>query len=358
MLADLGLRYDLTVPLARAVAAHRGKLPAILKRYQIQPVWRADTPGKGRYREFYQCDVDVVGTQSPLADTEVLGAVCAALGKLGFDDFTVRINHRQLLRAICEVAGVPKGREGDALVAIDKLDKIGTEGVVKELAARGVSDPQRVLDIAADATLDSLAERLSDHEAGTAAIANLREVMALAADTPAGNRLQFDAALARGLGYYTGCIFEIRVADLAGSLAGGGRYDGLVGSFGGNEAPACGFSIGLERILVVMEERNMYPDDLGGADVLLGAADTADLGAALGLATRLRASGLRVDLSPEAVSPGKLRKQTDARGLRAAVWLERDGGGRANAWLRTQGDTHRDLDGDGLVELLGAGSEA
>jgi histidyl-tRNA synthetase len=143
LLSDLGLRYDLTVPLARVYAANRGKLPAVFKRYQIQPVWRADTPGKGRYREFLQCDVDVVGSTSPLADAEVLGTLAAAMHALGFREFRLRINHRGLLRAVCEASGVPPDQESNAIVAIDKLLKIGRDGVRAELVERGIAEPER-----------------------------------------------------------------------------------------------------------------------------------------------------------------------------------------------------------------------
>ncbi len=309
-LADQGLRYDLTVPLARVVAQY-GQLPKFFKRYQIQPVWRADRPGRGRFREFYQCDVDITGTTSQLAEAEVLSAVCTALSRLGFEDFEVKLNHRELLRAMIRCSGIAAELESTALVAVDKLDKIGPDGVAKELAERGISSDSatRLLETISlegednAARLEALAATVD--EAGREAIAGLRELLDLAQSSPAGPRLRVDPTLARGLSYYTGPIFEAAVSDLAGSIGGGGRYDGLVGMFGKQEVPAVGFSLGLERILVVMEERGMYPELGAGPELLLCWMDVPER-APLELATRLRAQGLRVEVYPEAA---KLKKQ-------------------------------------------------
>jgi histidyl-tRNA synthetase len=358
LLADLGLRYDLTVPLARVYAAHRSKLPGVFKRYQIQPVWRADTPGKGRFREFLQCDVDVVGSTSPLAETEVLCAATVCMEKLGFREFAIRLNHRALLRAVCEVAGVPPALEGTAIVAIDKLDKVGRDGVAAELRERGVSDPARLLEALAARDLDEVSRVVAGHAAGAAAVANLREVVGFLGATPVGAHVRFDASLARGLGYYTGAIFEIQVPDLAGALAGGGRYDGLVGSFAGQSVPAVGCSLGLERILTVLEERGALPGEARGLDVVVAAADASDLHAALALATRLRAGGLRADLWPEPLSPGKLRKHADERGIPAAAWLERGARDRASLWIRAGGATRSDAAFDEIVAGARAASGA
>lgn len=368
LLADLGLRYDLTVPLARVYAEHAGKLPPVFKRYQIQPVWRADTPGKGRFREFYQCDVDVCGSTSRVVEAEVTSAVATALRTLGFTDFQIRINHRALLRALIEVAGLPVAKEGEAIVAVDKLDKIGADGVEKELAQKGVPAEQArallalVAPLSGDATgaaagdaraLDAFAARLGDHAGGQAAIADLREIFALAAHGPAAAHLTFDPGLARGLGYYTGAIFEIAVKDLAGSLGGGGRYDELIGMFLGKPVPACGFSIGFERILVVMEERKMFPAHLASVDVRLAATDDASLGAAFALASKLRAAGVSVELQPKPEkNVPRLRKLADESGARAAVWLGGDDA-TPRVWLRDEPDVReRALDADALVARL------
>lgn len=324
LLADMGLRYDLTVPLARVYAEHQGKLPAVFKRYQIQPVWRADTPGKGRFREFYQCDVDVVGATSLVVEAEVAGAVAQCLERLGFEDYTIRLNHRALLRALIECSGIDLSQETEAIVALDKLDKVGAEGVAAELGRKGIDAAagSKLLDIVlGEPSLEDLAGHIGDNEGGQKALAELTEVMALAAETAAHTRLKFDPTLARGLGYYTGCIFEIAVKELAGSLGGGGRYDGLIGMFLGREVPACGFSIGLERILVVMEQRGMFGDLGPGVDVLLAATHKSQLPMALSLANELRQSGLRVELAPKADKPGRVRKSADDRGIAHAVLL-------------------------------------
>jgi histidyl-tRNA synthetase len=322
--ADLALRYDLTVPLARVIAHHQAKLPRLFKRFQIQPVWRADRPARGRFREFYQCDVDALGSTSPVVEAELCAAVSDALVELGFADFVIRLNHRQLLASILTASGVPPGLHGSALVAVDKLDKIGPDGVAAELRERGVSEGADATLLRAfkpadgpDAELARLAAFVSGDGAGVAAVDNLRQIVTLTSGTKAEGRIRIDPSLARGLSYYTGAIMEIAVADLAGSLGGGGRYDNLVGMFLGQEVPACGFSLGLERILVVMGERNMFPPALAraAADVMVSVFDQKDLGAAMTLAGRLRADGLRVLVYPDADKIGKQIKYADSRGI-------------------------------------------
>ncbi len=306
--ADLALRYDLTVPLARVVAQYQNELPRFFKRYQIQPVWRADRPARGRFREFYQCDIDAVGSTSAVVEADVLAAVTEVLSRLGFDNFVVRLNHRRALSGLLEVAGVPAGLAGDALVALDKLDKIGAGKVSEELAARGVppNAAARCLEFFApdgdggDA-IGRLESILAGHEMGMAGVANLREILTLAGPTPARARIRVDPSLARGLSYYTGAIMEIAVPDLAGSLGGGGRYDNLVGMFLGRDVPACGFSLGLERIIVVMTERGMFPAKVsrGAVDVMIACLDDEAQPEALALAAELRGERLRVDIYPE-----------------------------------------------------------
>jgi histidyl-tRNA synthetase len=321
--ADLALRYDLTVPLARVIAHHQAKLPRLFKRYQIQPVWRADRPARGRFREFYQCDVDSLGSTSPAIEAELCSAVSDALVELGFTDFVIRLNHRQLLSAVLSEALVPTELHGPALVTLDKLDKIGPDAVAKELLERGIEFGHLLVrffkDSAADVPgeLERLAELVSDQPEGPASIENLRQIVGLTVGTSAEGRIRVDGTLARGLSYYTGAIMEIAVADLAGSLGGGGRYDNLVGMFLGQEVPACGFSLGLERILVVMGERNMFPPALAqsAADVMVAVFDPTDLGHAMALAGRLRGDGLRVLVYPDADKIGKQIKYADSRGI-------------------------------------------
>jgi histidyl-tRNA synthetase len=317
--ADLALRYDLTVPLARVVAQYQNELPRFFKRYQIQPVWRADRPARGRFREFYQCDLDTIGTTSPLVEAEQMSAVAEIMARLGFQDFTIRINHRAILSLLLTKATLPPSQHADALVILDKLDKVGRDGVSRELADKGISEAGRtaLLDWIGAASrsdwLDWLERELDAAE--HPAFLNLRQILDVATNTPAASRLRFDPSLARGLSYYTGAIMELAVPDLAGSLGGGGRYDNLVGMFLGRDLPACGFSLGLERIIVVMTERQMFPATVVGAGVdvmvTIWSHDTRDQ--SLALAGELRNAGVRVDLYPEADRIGKQFKYASAR---------------------------------------------
>ena len=311
-LSDLALRYDLTVPLARVVANHKNDLPKFFKRYQIQPVWRADRPARGRYREFYQCDVDAIGSNSMIVEAELCSAVSEILQKLGFDDFIIRINHRDVLHGILDAVKIEKEKQSDALVALDKLDKIGKDGVLKEFAQRDIKENAGVklldlfvaLETAGNTnTISRLTEFVGEQETGKDGLKELSQILEF---TNLEN-IKIDASLARGLSYYTGTIMEINVPDLAGSLAGGGRYDGLVGMFGKEQIPACGFSLGLERILVVMEEREMFPKELetNSTDVLVTLWNEESIGESLKLAGELRQQGFRVLVYPEADKLGK-----------------------------------------------------
>lgn len=306
--ADLALRYDLTVPLARVVAQYQNELPRFFKRYQIQPVWRADRPARGRFREFYQCDIDAIGTTSLMVEAELLAAVSDVLSRLGFEDFTIRLNDRRVLTALLDGFGIASPQHADTLVGIDKLDKIGADGVQRELVARGVNEEalRACIDffgsfpLRRDARSEALAMLIGRVSAD--AVRPLTDLLALADHTSAGRRIMIDPSLARGLSYYTGAIMEIAVPDLAGSLGGGGRYDNLIGMFLGRDIPACGFSLGLERIVVVMTERGMFPARIsrGAVDVMM-VFMTDDLRAdALALAAELRTQQLRVEVFPEA----------------------------------------------------------
>jgi histidyl-tRNA synthetase len=313
--ADLALRYDVTVPLARVVAEYRAKLPKFFKRYQIQPVWRADRPQKGRFREFFQCDVDAIGSTSMTVEAEILSAAADVLLKLGFKDFEIVVNHRKLLNAVLAHAGVPAELHGAALIIMDKADKIGVDGVRKELGAKGLAESvaTALLEQLAGTPPANLAQWMNQQSAvlddeGKAGIEDLRQIFALCQSTSAGPHLALDRSLARGLSYYTGPIFEIRVADLAGSLGGGGRYDNLIGMFSGENIPATGISLGLERILVVMGERNMFPESVVStpADVMVVQWFANRTNLYLAFATELREAGLRVELYPESpIEDGK-----------------------------------------------------
>ncbi len=333
-LCDLALRYDLTVPLARVVANNRNELPKFFKRYQIQPVWRADRPARGRFREFYQCDVDCIGSESMVVEVEQIIAVSEILRRLGFQDFIVRINHRKLLAGFLEVFVKDETKNAAVLVAIDKLDKIGTEGVIQELLRVGLTEQDAIglLDVLEVTKLQisamtrdpyihrTLLEMLDkeigkDSDIGRAGIAELRELAELLTSSEIDADWRIDPSLARGLSYYTGAIMEINVPDLGGSLGGGGRYDGLIGMFGKEQIPACGFSLGLERILVVMEERGMFPPEIAestAADVMVTIWNEESISASLKLATELRSSGLRVVLYPEVGKLGKQIKYADS----------------------------------------------
>jgi len=308
--ADLALRYDLTVPLARVVAEYQDTLSKSFKRYQIQPVWRADRPQKGRFREFFQCDIDSVGSTSPVVEAEILDAVCEVLDELKFSDFTIRLNHRRLLTALLEVAGVAEQSHGDALIAIDKLDKIGEAGVVKELMEKGIDGAT------AGRLLESFATKDGGNESGAAALGELQAIVAMTAAAP---RIKIDPGLARGLSYYTGAIMEIAVPGLAGSLGGGGRYDNLVGMFLGRDVPACGFSLGLERIIVVMTENNMFPASLarGAVDVVVTFMDAESRSHAISFASELRKQHVRAEVYPELTKKfDKALKAASARGAK------------------------------------------
>ncbi len=323
-LSDLALRYDLTVPLARVVANNKNELPKFFKRYQIQPVWRADRPARGRFREFYQCDVDAIGSNSMVVEAEILTAVSEIMTRLGFKDYTIRLNHRQILTDILDTAGVPDELHTDALIAIDKFDKIGADGVAQELSERGISDEASTMLLAIFEKTQEILNQEKD--INRTIVANLINIVSNETLTELGQILKFankapiviDPSLARGLSYYTGAIMEITVPDLAGSLGGGGRYDGLIGMFGKEQIPACGFSLGLERILVVMEERGMFPPEIAEstpADVLVTIWNEETVGESLKLAAQLRKQGLRATVYPEADKLGKQFKYADSIGV-------------------------------------------
>jgi histidyl-tRNA synthetase len=336
---DLALRYDLTVPLARVVADNRGKLPRFFKRYQIQPVWRADRPARGRFREFYQCDVDAIGSTSPVVEAEMIAAVSEVLQTLGFKDFIVQLNHRQLLTAMLDAAGIETARHGDALIAIDKLDKIGRDGVMKDLESRGVPQAAAERALAAFEHVDGYFALAGQSESGASARANVEAILSLVDATPAKGHVRIVPRLARGLSYYTGAIMEIAV-DGIGSLGGGGRYDGLIGMFCGEQIPACGFSLGLERILVVMAERDMFPADvqISAADVLVTIFEESLAAESLKLAGELRAAGLRVEVYADALRGGKdlgkAFKYADTRRIRYVAVVGQDEIGRGDVKIK------------------------
>jgi histidyl-tRNA synthetase len=306
--ADLGLRYDLTVPLARVMAQNQS-IPLPFKRYQIQPVWRAERPQKGRFREFVQCDADIVGAPARVADAECVAVAHAALEALGFTDFTISVNHRALLSAIVASAGLAE-HEGSVLVAVDKLDKIGWDGVTKELEGRGI-DPTKLRDVlAAPGELEAF------RDIAPGPVAELEEMFGHTYALGA-TRVRFDATLARGLGYYTGPVYEAVVEGSGvGSVSGGGRYDNLVGVFSGRSIPAVGVSLGIDRLLTVMEERKMLPGATTRTRALVATFSRELAEDALQTAARLRASGVPIESwLGEPGSLGKQFKYAAARGI-------------------------------------------
>jgi histidyl-tRNA synthetase len=303
-LADLALRFDLTVPLARYFATHRGELPTIFKRYHIGPVWRAERAQHGRFREFLQCDVDVLGSPSPLAEADVIHATATALAVLGFTGLTVRLNSRPLLGQIVRASGVPEELVNGAFTSIDKLDKIPAEEAKKEMLARGIEEKAAagLLEFfAASGKMDDAARMAKVErrcgEAGAELLAHLREVVSVTPELASG-KMVFDPFLARGMDYYTGPIFEVAADDVPFSLAGGGRYDDLVGILSGQKIPAVGFSIGFERVYTIMVERGMFEAGDRAAEVLVTVPHPSLAAEAVRLAAELRSDGLRVDLFP------------------------------------------------------------
>jgi histidyl-tRNA synthetase len=317
--ADLALRYDLTVPLARVAARYGSQLPTPFKRYHIAPVWRADRPGKGRFREFFQCDVDTVGSDSLVADATTLVAVADVLDRLGLSGFRIQVNARDALRGLVEAYGVPADLEGTTLVALDKLDKVGAEGVARELRDRDVpatAIEALVADLAADDLEARVRERLRDTERGRRGLAEVDEVLRLVDEVPGGS-IGYAPVLARGLTYYTGPVFEVVHDGLDATIAAGGRYDGLIGMFQGQDVPATGGSLGMERILLLLEQQDASAGT--GPEVLVTVLDDEGAADALRLAARLRRAGRSVDVYAGGGRLGKQLRYADRRGVRAAI---------------------------------------
>ncbi|MBR0310600.1 MAG: histidine--tRNA ligase [Paludibacteraceae bacterium] len=317
---EKGLRYDLTVPFARYVVQHRDTIQFPFKRYQIQPVWRADRPQKGRYREFYQCDVDVVGTNSLLAEVELIQIVEEVYRRLGIR-VSLHLNNRKVLAGIAEVIGAPE-KMVDITVAIDKLDKIGIDKVNEELLERGLTPEavqalQPILHLSGSNAekLSSLRTILADSEIGMRGVEELAEVFELLAAVDCQLSVELDLCLARGLNYYTGAIFEVKALDVQmGSITGGGRYDNLTGIFGMPDVSGVGISFGADRIYDVLTELDLYPAELQSTTQLLFACFGADeLRFAAKCATTLRKQGLRVEVYPEAVKMKRQMAYADAK---------------------------------------------
>ena len=307
-IAKRGLRYDLTVPFARYVVMNRGTLSFPFKRYQIQPVWRADRPQRGRYREFYQCDVDVIGSDSLLYEAELVQIYDEAFAKMKLP-VVIKINNRKVLFGIAEAAGIAD-RFMDMTVAIDKLDKVGMDGVRKELSERGI--PESAISILekvlATPDITALKPIFANSETGLKGLEEVERVFQRLSKSSLQNELKFDITLARGLSYYTGCIFEVSAKDYQmGSIGGGGRYADLTGVFGVPGLSGVGVSFGADRIYDVLEGLNLFPENLSeSVKIMLASFDEPSFDYAFQCATELRAAGVSVEIYPE---PGKLKKQ-------------------------------------------------
>lgn len=331
---DISLRYDLSVPLCRVVAMHP-QLPKPFKRYQIDPVWRAERPQKGRYRQFFQCDADTVGSESMLADAENVNLIYQVLSRLGFQQFEININDRKLITGIGQFAGVPTEQLGGLYRSIDKLDKIGLAGVREELAENQIPEPViekllALLEVDGDAetVLNALSEQLGDSDVAREGISELEELIGYL--TTLGVPDEFytvNVAMVRGLEYYTGPIYETVVEEpRIGSITGGGRYDELIGSFSKQGYPATGTSFGIERIIDVMEEFDMFPAAVGKTvtQVLVTVFDAELAQESLKLATLLRQNGIRTEVYSRPSRISAQIKYADTKGIPYAVILGSD----------------------------------
>jgi histidyl-tRNA synthetase len=326
-MADLGLRFDLTVPLVRYYAHNLARLPQPLKAIQIGPVWRAERPQQGRYRQFTQCDIDVLGVASEVAEIELILATTEALAALGLKDLTVRLNDRRVLAAMVAHCGFDPARAGSVFIALDKLDKIGRDDVAAELreAGHAADAVDRLLALLGSATTPAALHGLLGPRADEGVWRGLRRIVDTVTGQAAGRfRLAFDATLVRGMGYYTGPIFEVQHGDSTASIAGGGRYDRMVGKFIGRDVPATGFSIGFERVIGILTERGS-PTETDGPRVALVFDDTMDLAPVLGLARDLREQGRHVLLETRAKRLGKQLQELEARGFRRIGVVGADG---------------------------------
>jgi histidyl-tRNA synthetase len=312
---EKGLRYDLTVPFARYVVQHQNELVFPFKRYQIQPVWRADRPQKGRYREFYQCDVDVIGSKSLINELELVQIVDEVFGKFGIN-VCIKINNRKVLQGLAEVIGFPD-KLIDITVAIDKIDKIGLDAVKAELLERGIDEkgiaiiePVLLLQGTTAEKLSTMREILASSEAGIKGVDELEELFGYINAAGISQEVEIDLSLARGLNYYTGAIFEVKAKDFAiGSICGGGRYDDLTGIFGLPNMSGVGISFGADRIYDVLMGLDKFPKDaIIGTQILFSNMGAAEVAYSLPIVAELRKQGYNCEIYPD---NSKLKKQFD-----------------------------------------------
>ncbi|MEM1136994.1 MAG: histidine--tRNA ligase [Bacteroidota bacterium] len=314
-IAEKGLRYDLTVPFARYVVMNQGTISFPFKRFQVQPVWRADRPQKGRYREFYQCDADVIGTKSMICEAEIVAMLQEVFTALNLEGYSIKINNRKILAGIAEISGMPD-KESELCVAIDKLDKIGFERVNEELKEKGFTEEairtlSPIFSLSGEnvAKITHLEKLLATSNVGIAGLNELKEVFAYLEKMHIDqNKVAFDTTLARGLSYYTGAIFEVKATDVKiGSISGGGRYDDLTGVFGLPDMSGVGISFGIDRIYDVLNELNLFPNETStGTTLLFVNFDQQSVDYCLPLLQKLRANNVSAEIFPDAA---KMKKQ-------------------------------------------------
>ncbi len=314
--ADLALRYDFTIPLVRFFTKYQNQLPRLFRRYQIGPVWRADRPAKGRFREFYQCDVDVIGSSSLLADAEVILALTKSLSCLNLPGYVVHLNSRKVLAGLLEAYGVPEAFRQATLTAFDKLDKVSVSGVVQELRSRGLSEEivSQVSDDLSREDMVKIRSRVKTSRVGQEGLQEVDEVISIVKPLLKDGKIEFFPFLARGLDYYTGPIFEIYLDGVADAIASGGRYDDLIGKFLRGQIPACGGSLGIDRILSTLTVKNQGGEEKLKPQVFVTVWDRASRAEALRIATELRNEGIVAEISLEEGKIGNQVRLASERG--------------------------------------------
>ena len=359
-LCEKGLRYDLTVPFARFVVQHRNEIQMPFKRFQIQPVWRADRPQKGRYREFYQCDADVVGSDSLNNEVELLALIDYVMQKLGIRT-CIHVNNRKILTGIAEIIG-ESDKIVDITVAIDKIDKIGIENVNAELREKGLSEkaieslrPLLELDGSNDEKLEKLSDILAESEIGMKGVEEMKEVLSGFENLGHSCGIDLDVSLARGLNYYTGTIIEVKALDVEiGSITGGGRYDNLTGVFGVSGLSGVGISFGADRIYDVLNALNLYPEEItGSVKALFINFGKDEAAASLKCVKTLREAGVSAELYPDMAKMKKQMQYANSEGVKYVVMIGDTELAEATATVKNMADgTQTKVPQSKLVEVI------
>ena len=319
-----GLRYDLTVPFARYVVQHQNDLQFPFKRYQIQPVWRADRPQRGRYHEFYQCDVDVVGSTSLMYEAELMQIYDQVFAELGLE-VEILVNNRKVLYGFAEALGL-EDKFMEMTIILDKLDKIGEDKVIEELSKKGIEEGKRLIEFIKAEKLSDLEDQFTNAPTGLKGLEELKDFHTYLDSVETKNNIRFDPSLARGLNYYTGCIFEVKAKGVAmGSIGGGGRYDDLTGIFGLKDVSGVGVSFGFARIYDVMEELGLFPTNVEGkTQVMIASFDPESHKAAFILGSKLRKAGIKTDVYPEPLKMKKQLNYANKNGIPMVVFVGED----------------------------------